>query len=152
MDNLATSLQGLVSEVQNTMASVHSVDTAILRQDSYEWYHPTVLVLRGNLGELWVEILDVLQKSYKLTCDLAFVGRSKQPLHSRVLFVQTQMKPIADVEKGWRDSIPRNDKIWKDFDASIPKLKSQHQSNNDSTANSIPSGDCILYFPPDPMF
>jgi hypothetical protein len=152
MDNLATSLQGLVSEVQNTMASVHSVDTAVLRQDSYKWYHPTVLVLRGSLGELWIEILDVLQKSYKLTCDLAFVGRSNQPLQSRVLFVQTQMKAIADVEKGWQDSIPRNDKIWEDLDASIPRLKSQHQSNNDPTANSIPSGDYILYFPPDDMF
>lgn len=152
MDNLATSLQGLVSEVQNTMASVHSVDTAILRQDSYEWYHPTVLVLRGNLGELWKEILDVLQKSYKHTCDLAFVGRSKQPLHSRVLFVQTQMKPITNIENGWQDSILRNDKIWKDFDASIPGLKSQYQSNNDSTANSIPSGDCLLYFPLDSIF
>lgn len=152
MDNLATSLQGLVSEVQNTMASVHSVDTAILRQDSYEWYHPTVLVLRRTLGEFWVEIQDVLQKSYKLTCDLAFVGRSKQPLHSRILFVQTQMKPIADIEKGWQNSILQNNKIRRDFDASISGLKPQNQSNNDSTANTIPSGNCILCFPPDSMF
>lgn len=151
MDNLATSLQGLVSEVQITMASVHSVDTAVLRQDSYEWYHPTVLGLRDSLGELWVEILDVLQKSYKLTCDLAFVGRSKQPLHSRILFVQTQMTPIADIEKGWQNSIPRNDKIWKDFDATIPRLRAQHQSSNNST-NSIPSGDYIIYCSPDDMF
>ncbi|KIM40004.1 hypothetical protein M413DRAFT_189898 [Hebeloma cylindrosporum] len=48
------------------------------------------------------------------------------------------MKPIGDVEKRWHDLIPQNDKIRKDFDASTSALKSQHQSNNDSTANSIP--------------
>lgn len=148
MDDLRTSLQGLVAAAQITMASVHNLETAILLRPSYKSYLSEIPTLRSDLASHWNAIVDVLQESYKLINDLFTICQSmgRHSYQSRIQFLQTYMKPISTVETNWQTSITRNDGIQVRFASTTVGFGVQGQANSDLARLPSPSGDCLSIF------
>ncbi|KAF9484327.1 hypothetical protein BDN70DRAFT_872569 [Pholiota conissans] len=141
--DVTSAFKTIGASIQNTMASVHSLDVAAVNAQPVPRLRREFPAWRHTLKNHWAEIKDNLVRCYDSLDSLIILVSSigQSPDSECITFLQEQMKSIHELEISFRASITQNSNISNKFAfASKRLLSSRRSSINTNDINSSPTG------------